>query len=268
MFSLKTDTLEIGGTTMDYASFGKGKKPLVLIPGLSLNRVKGAELTLAYMYRLFAKEYRVYVFDRKEHIPEGYTVKDIADDTAAAMKKLGLKNACIIGISQGGMAAQYLAAEYPELVDKLVLGVTLSRNNETVKSVVTNWIELCEKEDMQGFALDMLCKMYSERYISRYRFLLPALVKMYKPKDMQRFINLAEACLTCDMYERLDEIKCPIYVIGGSRDKIVTGKASEEIAQKLGCGLYMYEELGHAAYEEAKDFNSRIYAFLQSQAAL
>ena len=38
---------------------------------------------------------------------------------------------------------------------------------------------------------------------------------------------------------------------------------SQEIAEKLGCEIYMYEELGHAAYEEAKDFNKRIYSFLQ-----
>ena len=38
---------------------------------------------------------------------------------------------------------------------------------------------------------------------------------------------------------------------------------SEKIAEKLQCEIYMYEELGHAAYEEAKDFNKRIYRFLQ-----
>ena len=37
--------------------------------------------------------------------------------------------------------------------------------------------------------------------------------------------------------------------------------ASEEIAEKLGCELYLYDNLGHAAYEEAKDFNKRAYAF-------
>jgi len=44
-------------------------------------------------------------------------------------------------------------------------------------------------------------------------------------------------------------------VIGGSKDKIVTGKASEEIAKKLGCELYMYEEAG--------DFNRKVYDFLR-----
>jgi pimeloyl-ACP methyl ester carboxylesterase len=51
-------------------------------------------------------------------------------------------------------------------------------------------------------------------------------------------------------------------VIGGKQDKVVSGVASEEIAEKLGCALHMYENLGHAAYEEAQDFNQMVYDFL------
>ena len=42
----------------------------------------------------------------------------------------------------------------------------------------------------------------------------------------------------------------------------MTGEASEEIAKKLGCDIYMYEKLGHAAYEEATDFNQKVLDFL------
>ena len=52
-------------------------------------------------------------------------------------------------------------------------------------------------------------------------------------------------------------------VIGGRKDKIVGGQASVELAEKLGCELYMYENLGHAVYEGAKDFNQRVYEFLR-----
>jgi pimeloyl-ACP methyl ester carboxylesterase len=43
----------------------------------------------------------------------------------------------------------------------------------------------------------------------------------------------------------------------------VSGEASEEIAEKLGCKLYMYEDMGHAVHEEAKDFNERVLEFLR-----
>ncbi|MBO5666340.1 MAG: alpha/beta hydrolase, partial [Firmicutes bacterium] len=64
-------------------------------------------------------------------------------------------------------------------------------------------------------------------------------------------------------YEELEKITCPVFVIGGRNDQVVGGRASEEIAEKLGCEIHMYEDLGHAAYEESKDFNQRVYDFLR-----
>ena len=261
MFDIKEGSVKINNTTMDYVAFGKGIKSLVIIPGLSLNRVKGAGISLAYMYRIFAKDYRVYVFDRKEAIKEGYTIKEIAKDTAYAMKELGISKAYIFGVSQGGMVSQYLAIDYPELVEKLVLGVTLSRQNETVKNAVEAWIQFAQNQDLRSFVEDMLLKMYSPRYSKKYRMLIPLMMKMSKKADLKRFVILAKACLYCDTQEELYKIKCSVLVLGGKQDKVVTGEASEEIAQKLQCEIYMYEELGHAAYEEAKDFNKRIYKF-------
>ena len=54
-------------------------------------------------------------------------------------------------------------------------------------------------------------------------------------------------------------------VLGGKEDQIVTAEGSEEIANRLGCPIYMYEGLGHSAYEEGKDFNQRIYHFLTEE---
>lgn len=248
---------------MDYARFGKGSKTLVIIPGLNLRGVKGAAIPLAFMYRIFAKDYTVYIFDRKADIPEGFTVEDIANDVALAMNALEISSADIFGVSQGGMIAQYLALNHPQLVNKLVLGVTLSRQNETVKKVVGGWIKMSENHEYDQMVTDMLKNMYSEAYIKKYRWLLPLMSKISRPKDFGRFIILAKACLTCDTYDSLERIKCPVLVLGAKEDKIVTGAASEEIAEKLNCEIYMYEKLGHSAYEEAPDFNDRIMAFLK-----
>ena len=82
---------------------------------------------------------------------------------------------------------------------------------------------------------------------------------------VERFITLAKACLTCCTYDDLEKIKCPVLVLGGGKDKIVTGEASREIAEKLGCKYYIYDDLSHEAYNEAKDFNRRIYDFFAEE---
>ena len=262
LYGAKELKLTASGMQFDYIRFGSGKKPLIMIQGLNTRGIKGAALSLAYMYRIFAKEYTVYLFDRRPVVYDGITVRDMAADIASAMDALGIRNADVFGTSQGGMIAQYLAIDRPDLVRKLVLAVTLSRNNDTVKQVVGDWIEMAERGDMKRFVLDMAEKMYSETYVKKYRPLMPLLTILQKPKDVQRFVILAKSCLTCDTYDILDKIKCPTLVIGGKQDKVVSGVASEEIAEKLGCRLHMYENLGHAAYEEAQDFNQMVYDFL------
>ena len=96
----------------------------------------------------------------------------------------------------------------------------------------------------------------------KYKLLMPLLVRMIQPKNFDRFAILASAILDFDCYDRLNEIKCPVLVLGGEQDRITFGEASVEIANKLNCEIQMYSEYGHAAYEEAKDFNRRVYEFL------
>jgi len=261
IFNVKELKINVKNLQFDYITFGKGSKPLVLIQGLNTREIKGAGILLAYMYRIFAKDYKVYLFDRRTVVDKDITIRDISSDLATTMDLLGIANADVLGVSQGGMIAQYLAIERPDLVNKLVLAVTLSKNNNTVIRVVNKWIELAETGAMKELVTDMADKMYSSNYVKRYRLFMPLLTIIQKPKDIRRFTILAKACLTCNTYENLDKIKCPVFVIGGRQDKVVTGGASEEIANKIGCKIHIYESLGHAAYEEAKDFNKRVLDF-------
>ena len=263
LYNAKKGKVKVRDMQIDYVSFGLGTKPLVLIQGLNTNGIKGAGAFLAYMYRIFAKDHKVYLFERRPNVHEGITVRDMAGDIAGAMDELGIVNADIIGVSQGGMIGQYLAIDRPDLVNKLVLVVTLSRNNEIVKGVIKHWITMTKQGDIKALVTDMAVKMYSEAYVKRYKLFMPLLTLMQKPKDPRRFIIMAESCLTCDAYDELDKIKCPVFVLGGKQDKVLGGEASIEIAEKLGCELYMYENLGHALYEEDRDFNRRIYDFLR-----
>lgn len=160
-------TLKIDGTDLDCVRFGSGEKTLVMIPGLGIQGVKPAAFGLAYMYRIFTKEYTVYVFDKKPVIPQGYTIRDLAGDLASAMAQLNLKNADIFGASQGGMIAQYLAIDYPELVHKAVLGITSSRCNDVISDVVGRWIEMAKQNDYRAFVVDMFEKMYSAAYLKK-----------------------------------------------------------------------------------------------------
>ena len=261
----KNGIIELDGTYMDYISFGSGSKYLIMIPGLGdgLKTVKGMALPFSVMYKCFTAEYTVFSFSRKNKLEEGHSTKDMAADIVKAMELLDIPKADVVGVSQGGMISQYLAIDFPEKANKLVLTVTISKPNDTVKSVVGSWIEMAKSGDHKGIYADMIEKIYSEKYQKRNRLFLPFMTVFGKPKDFSRFIIMAEACITHNSYDELEKIKCPTLIIGGKCDKIVTGKASEEIAEKISDSeIFMYDDLGHSAYEEAPDFNSRVLDFL------
>lgn len=264
-YHAKNGRLNFGNTDMDYISFGKGEKDLVMIPGLGdgLTTVKGLAVPFAILYQKFAKKYRVHVFSRKNHLPEGYTTQDMAKDQMEAMKMLGIEKAAIIGISQGGMIAQHFALDYPQMVEKLVLVVTTSRVNPTMEKVVAYWLELAEKEDYQTLINDTAERMYIRYDGDRTGWILPVLEKLEAPASYERFKIMAKACLKHDTYKRLHEIKAPTLVVGGNKDIVLEGQSSIDIAACISdCYLAMYEDYGHGVYEEARDFPDLVWNFL------
>ena len=257
-----------GGTVcdMDYISFGKGKNILVMLPGLGdgLATVKGKEIFFAMAYKKFAENFKVYLFSRKNHLKNGYSTRDMAKDQIEAMKMLGISKADIVGVSQGGMIAQYIAIDNPNVVRKLVLALTLSKQNEIVQKTVTSWIEMAKNKNYKDLIRNTAEKSYSETYLKKIRFLYPVLSRVGKPKSFNRFLIQAASCIKHNAYQELEKIKCPTLVIGGREDKIVGVNASVELSEKIeNSELFIYEGLGHAAYEEARDFNTRILRFLQ-----
>ena len=129
---------------MFYAAFGRGCRKLIVLPGLSdgLATVKGKAWILSSPYKRFFRDYTVYMFSRKNQMPEGYSIRDMARDQVEAMKSLGIEKACIMGVSQGGMIAQYMAIDYPETVERLILAVTAPNANAVVDNAVNGSLNL------------------------------------------------------------------------------------------------------------------------------
>lgn len=261
MFNAENKTVKLpSGAQMYYAKFGSGDKILVMIPGLNIIDMNGTANNLAYFYRKFAKEYTVYIFDRRAGRDEGATIQSMADDLSAAMQELGLSGAYVLGVSQGGMIAQYLAADHPELVKRLVLGVTAARTNPCMLEALDGWIEMAEKNDLKGVITESYEKMYTEAQMKMYRLIIPVMIRFVKCMSVERFADHARAIYTLNSIDRLEKIKCPALVLGAEKDRITTPDGAREIAKLLGCKCIIFKGEGHAAYL-SKGFNKMVYDF-------
>ncbi len=248
---------------MNYIKFGDGKKNFVIIPGLSIHSIIRYEEAIKEAYKCFADTYTVYVFDRSKNLKNGYTVKDMAEDTAQKMQELGIQSADIFGASQGGMIALYLAIEHPDSVNKIILASTLARPNETFNGAVDEWIDFAEKKDETELISSFITKVYSEQTLAAFKEIMISSEAGITDEEYRRFLILAKACKSYDCSSEISGIKCPVFVIGCEGDKVATADASRNIAEALKCKLYIYgKNFGHAVYDEAPDYKQRCLDFL------
>ena len=263
----KNGTVRLPDDDMHYIRFGRGGKTLIILPGLGdgLTTVKGTALPMALMYRLFARDYTVYMFSRRNHLPEGHDTRSMAQDLRMAMDALNIDRADLLGVSMGGMIAQHFAADYPGRVRKLVLAVTCAQPNPTLRESIAEWIALARQGDHTAFMDSNVRRIYSDTYYRKNKWMIPVMGRLTKPRSYARFFIQAHACLTHNAMDQLANIAAPTLVIGGEKDLALGADASRELAAAIpDAVLKMYPEWGHGLYEEAKDFNRTVLDFLRA----
>ncbi len=254
-----------GEFTMNYFTFGEGEKTFVILPGLSVQSVMPSAEIIAKAYDIIAKEFTVYVFDRRNELPQSYSVYDMADDTAEVFITLGLKDVYLFGASQGGMIAMTIAAKHPELVKKLMLGSSSARITDGQYKSISKWLDLAEKKERVHLNLEMGRVLYPEAMFEKFKDTLASLGESITDSDLERFITLAEGTKDFDISEKLNEITCPVLSLGAADDNVLP-YAAEELESlfsgKENFESHLYNGYGHAAFDTAPDYKERLLRFM------
>lgn len=256
------DIARVDDIQMAYCRFGQGNRTMVILPGLSIKSVVAQEEALAERFMRFTEEFTVYVFDRRLNLPETYPVDEMAEDTARVMGALGLRDCCIFGASQGGMMTMLIAINHPELAARIVLGSTTSCGADSAAPVVESWEKLARQGRIEELADVAIDNMYSPATIARYGESIRSHLLSASKEDLRRFIILASGIPSYSCFDRLGEIKAKALVIGCFGDRVVGWRASVDIAERLGCPLFLYgTDFGHCVFDEAMDYRGHLFDF-------
>ncbi|MGA7271515.1 MAG: alpha/beta fold hydrolase [Acidimicrobiia bacterium] len=119
--------VDINSTSIHYESAGNGS-PVLFIHGLG-SSARDWERQVDF----FAGSHRVITLDlrghgRSEKPPGRYTIELLARDVSGLIDHLGLSPVSVVGISLGGMVTFQLAADRPDVIDKLVVVNALPDN--------------------------------------------------------------------------------------------------------------------------------------------
>ncbi len=242
------------GTGIRYVSFGNGTKTMVIIPGLSIGYVTDSAPAVAAAFDEFKEEFKIYLFDIREDVPENYSISRMGDDLVSAIKNLGLRNIHLYGCSMGGMQAMYIAGTHPELVTKLVVVSSACKENNTAKKTITNWLQSAKDKKREELMDDMGQQIYSKAFYEASKDAFAMLAQSLTPDILTRFINTASSIANLDVTNEAKAIKCPMLVMGSNGDQVLTGDASIEIASITGAKLHMFDEnTSHAIYDEVPE---------------
>lgn len=243
---------------MNYIKFGEGDRTMVILPGLSVRPVCPLADSIAAAYAVFSKDFTVYLFDRREDIPEVYSLEQMADDTVTKIRELGLKDLYLYGVSQGGMIAQIITVKNPELVRKLALASTCSYLEE---GTVNKWAEAAERHDLESLLKGFVTKVYGEAYYEQYRDAVFAAYGDLTEKEMDHFAILASAVNGFDLRKQVKKITVPVYLTGSKNDSVIPISVMEESAKLLKAESFFFEGYSHAVYDEAEELKTKVYDF-------
>lgn len=113
--SAKMQTVTIRGEEIEYLKYGNGKRNLIMIQGLSFIKLSGSIPRRERMASFYGDDFTVYFVERRDDMKKGTTTREMASHVAEFMDEMGIESATVVGFSQGGMLAQWLGIDYPEI---------------------------------------------------------------------------------------------------------------------------------------------------------
>lgn len=217
----------------------------------------------AQHFRMLAPDFRGHGYSAES--PERVTIARLALDMAALLTALAIPSAHMVGWSLGGLVAQQLALDYPEVVQRLVLVNTFAHLwptnlRETYvlgRRVVTSML-LPIKTTARVVASDLFPKpdqgWLRDRVLSR--------VGGNNQHEYRKFIR---AIRSFDLRRQLSRIHAPTLVITGEHDNIVPRGSQLQLVRSIpNVEWKLIQDSGHATpIDQPDEFNRVVMEFLQ-----
>ncbi|MDR3701545.1 MAG: alpha/beta hydrolase [Candidatus Sulfopaludibacter sp.] len=265
------------GTSIYYKDWGTGQ-PIVFSHGWPLN----SDAFEDQMFFLAARGYRCIAHDRRGHGRSGQTwdgndLDTYADDLAALVQHLGLKNAVHVGHSTGGgEVARYIGRHGNQRVAKAVLISAIpplmlktAANPGGLPLEVFDQLRASVQADRSLFFKDLSMPFYG--YNRPGAKASEGVRESFWLQGMMCGMPGAYFCIKTfsetDLTEDLKKIEVPTLVLHGDADQIVpfadAGKLSSKIVRNA--KLVVYEGSPHGMCTTEKDrVNADLLAFLQA----
>ncbi|HYB06547.1 MAG TPA: alpha/beta hydrolase [Nitrososphaerales archaeon] len=260
--------LNVNDIQIYYEVHGEGI-PLVMIMGLGAN----LDWWDPRMVQELSKRFMTVLFDnrgagRTDVSDRNYTIRLLADDTAALMNGLGISRAHVLGISMGGMIAQELALNYPQKVEKLVLCSTFCGGEKSVlpsgdvMGTLTADRGTMSHEEVVKMVIPVIL---TEDFVKKNPELVELLMQriLKSPISVEPYRRQLSAVLEFNTHARLPQIKAPTLILCGRKDILVPPGNGPILAEAIPNSRLVYlERSAHALAEDMDEVINLVTGFL------
>jgi 3-oxoadipate enol-lactonase len=242
---------KLGAIDLFYERAGHGA-PLLFISGTGGDlRVKPNVFDGPFpkMFDLLAYDQRGLGRSAKPDL--AYSMADYADDAVALLDYVGWPTAKVIGVSFGGMVAQELVLRHPGKVERLVLACT-SPGGAGGASYPFHEIQHLKGEDRARHLIQIMDTRLDASWAAANpdayaQFVTMATADAYasEPGHQMGVRRQLEARAGHDTWNRLDQIRCPVFIAAGRYDGIALPETQHKLASRIAGASLRFFEGGH-----------------------
>lgn len=237
-------------------SSGGDAPVVVLLPGLGADHtVWDAVLPSLAGFRIVRLQHRG--IGESSPAPEGWTTRDTAGDVVAVLDHLGLEQVAVYGHSLGGRIAQWVAADHPDRVTRLVLGASTVGDAHGVPRPAAATAAFASGDLRAALELS-----YTPAHLAAH----PEIADRTAPAnhDDAAFARQMAMSSAHDGADALPRITAPTLVVHGTDDGVTDARNAEILRAGIAdSSLLLLSGLRHQYFEESPAANAMIAAFLR-----
>jgi pimeloyl-ACP methyl ester carboxylesterase len=260
-----TGFVERDGIRVFYEVYGSGEPTILLLPTWSIIHSRHWKMQIPYL----ARYCRVVTFDGRGNgrsdrpaQTDAYSEWEFAADALAVLDATGTDKAVIAALSLGARRALILAAEHPDRVQAAIfIGPSYPGGGEPLaERMAYEWDDELETDegwakynrhiwlrDYRGFLEFFFSKMFTEPHSTKP---IEDTVGWGLDTAGETLVIAQDArSLEADEARALaHRVRCPVLVIQGSRDAIISPTRGIALAEHTGGELRLLEGAGHGPH--------------------
>ncbi len=214
----------------------------------------------------FARHFRLVRYDRRGHgrsgVPQGpYSMERLGRDVLAILDGLGIARVNWCGLSMGGMVGQWLGANAPARIDKLILSNTGSYYAD--KQLWADRMRFARNNGIAAVAAATMERWFTKEFRERSPEAIARMTAMFVKTDIEGYLGCCAAIRDMDFREMLPRITTPTLVIAGRADPATPLEMNTFISERIpGAKLAVLEAAHIANVEQPRAYTDTVLGFL------